>query len=102
MPLSTIRHVGSNPLRRTRTFNQPPVAFVLVRKSVERNLQITATSSLWRGQTTCRQIYLEGRQHQIWHGQASISLGAFLVGTSILYLIGRLLVLETRGRKIPE
>jgi len=50
--------------------------FVLVRKSVERKLQITATFSFWRGQTNCRQIDLEGRQHQIWHGQASISLGA--------------------------
>jgi MFS family permease len=34
--------------------------------------------------------------------QLPISLTAFLVGTSILYLIGGLLVPETRGRINPE
>jgi len=44
-----------------------------VRESVERNLQIAATISFWRGQTPARQIYLEGRQEQSRHGQASVS-----------------------------
>jgi MHS family proline/betaine transporter-like MFS transporter len=34
--------------------------------------------------------------------QLPMSLTAFLVGTSVLYLIGGLLVPETRGRINPE
>src|SRR5262249_50432664 len=59
----------------------------MLRESVERDFQATATVALWCRQPTPGEVYLEGRQHQRRHRQAPIPLGAQLDEFSLVAVL---------------